>query len=133
MQFYVHRNSSYSTAETVVPNWQFTRMNFGGAMNLTSGVFSAPKDGIYHFHFSGITYVNSYFVVQLRLNFVAVGSAHADGRKSGDVSTGSLHSTLQLKKNDQVDLWLLGGLLYDDDFYLFTHFNGWMDDEDLRI
>ena len=126
VQFYVQRNSDYTTTQTVIP-WELARLNIGDAMNLATGVFTAPRDGVYHFHFSG-TGDDSYFFIYLRLNGVNVGIAHANN----NYDDGSLHSTLQLKSGDRVDLWLNGGTLFDNtDRY--SHFTGWLDDEDLQI
>ena len=132
IQFYVQPTSSFSTRFTTIP-WQLTRLNVGDAMNVTTGVFSAPKDGVYHFHFSGITFRNNFFVVNLRLNDNVVGSSNADARGQSEAhDAGSLDSTLQLKKGDRIDLWLWGGLLYDDGNQS-THFTGWLDDEELKL
>ena len=51
VHFYVQRNSSFSNEETII-SFEFARLNEGEAMNLTSGTFTAPVPGIYHFEFS---------------------------------------------------------------------------------
>ena len=38
---YIYNN----TTNTAIP-WQLARLNIGNAMNLTSGIFTAPKDGV---------------------------------------------------------------------------------------
>ena len=125
VQFYVQRNSTYSTEFSVIP-WELASLNIGGAMNLATGVFTVPRDGVYHFHFSGTAY--SGFQIYLRLNGVGVGLAYA--YTSWDFA--SLHSTLQLKTGDKVDLWLNSGELGDNELHT-SHFTGWLDDEDLQI
>ena len=97
-------------------------------MDLTTGVYTAPSGGVYHFHFSGVGDSLSGFGVSLRLIGVIVGSAYA--LSTHDAA--SLHSTLQLKIDDEVDLWLGGGTLFDDSNH-WSHFTGWRDDEDLKL
>ena len=100
VHFYVQRNASYSlfyNSGAVIP-WELARLNMGNAMNLTTGIFTAPKDGLYHFDFSGYSQANT-LVASLRLNGVNVGKTH-------DSDVGSIHSTLLLKKGDQIDMWL---------------------------
>jgi hypothetical protein len=51
--FHVQRNASYSLNGTTIP-FQIERLNVGGGMNITSGIFTAPKSGIYFFSFTGL-------------------------------------------------------------------------------
>ena len=103
-------------------------------MDATSGIFTAPRDGIYSFHFSGVAYYpqserRSDVVLSLFLNGYAVGSSDTDIGPSTHLSyhTHSLHSTLELKTGDQV--WLsigvlpTGGFLFDNTSH-YTHFTG---------
>ena len=126
VQFYVQRNSSYSKTGTVIP-WNLARLNIGGAMNLTSGVFTAPRDGVYHFQISGYAYTYS-FDVYLRVNGERLASFYAFFNQDA----ASLQSTLQLNRGDRVDYYLYAGTFFDDGNH-WTHFNGWLDEEDLQL
>ena len=126
VQFYVQRNSTYSAGGVI--RWELARLNIGGAMNLETGVFTAPHDGVYHFHFSGNGDPSSNSFFFLRSNGVDVGIAYA----KSNLDSASLHSTLQLKKGDRIDLWLTEGTLADNEFHS-SHFTGWLDDEDLQL
>ena len=95
-------------------------------MDLNTGVFTAPKEGFYHFHFSGKS--PNVYHIYLRLNGENIGFAHS--HTNSDYA--SIHSTLQLKKGDRVDLWLLVGTLYDD-YANQAHFTGWLDQEELLL
>ena len=103
-------------------------------MNVASGIFTAPKTGIYFFSFSGVGSFNSWSFPQLDLNGILIGSGVADA-ESTDHPTFSIQSTLQLSAGDQVSLKLnLGGTgyLYEDTYTHYTHFTGWLLQEDLN-
>ena len=51
VHFYVQRDKPFSTPNVVIP-FELERLNVGGAMNLTTGIFTVPVAGIYHFEFS---------------------------------------------------------------------------------
>ena len=53
VHFYVQREKSFKTKHTPIP-FDVERLNVGGPMNLKSGVFTAPRDGIYSFSFTGL-------------------------------------------------------------------------------
>ena len=125
VQFYVQRSSNYSTAGLTIP-WEVARLNTGNALNLETGVFTAPRNGIYHFAFSGYGSLSSSFGIYLRLNKANVAYAFA----SASYGQASLQSTLELKKGDQIDLFLYGGILYDDINH-YSSFSGWLDEESI--
>ena len=129
--FYVQRSTSFGTKNVPI-SFEVTRLNVGNSMNATSGIFTAPKAGTYFFSFSGMGSPNSNTWPQLYLNSNVIGSGWAkDG--STDYSTFTLQSTLQLSGGDQVLLKFrsdVTGYIYDDGSH-FTHFTGWLLQEDL--
>jgi hypothetical protein len=112
-------------------------------MNLTSGIFTAPRPGIYFFSFTGLAgfpYASSsrvYLGVALYLNGGRIGLGYvSESHTVADQSSPlTLQSTLNLKKGDQVWLQIdyqihTGVFLYDDSDH-FTHFTGFMLEEDI--
>ncbi len=101
-------------------------------MDLESGVFTAPVPGIYHFEFSGQKGKTAKTLwVWLYLNGAYnIGRAYTYTPDIGSYDATSLTATLRLKANDTVYLILSMGEL-DDAFDHYTHFTGWLVEEDL--
>ncbi len=109
-------------------------------MNLTSGIFTAPRPGIYFFSFTGVARLKSsssvYLDSDLYLNGKIIGSSWVR-ENYGPVDQFSpltLQSTLNLKKGDQlwVEIWYTSGsssFLYDINY--LTHFTGFMLEEEI--
>ena len=141
VHFYVQRNSSLYTSDsnTIIP-FQVEVVNEGKAMNLTSGIFTAPRPGIYFFSFSGVARFTAsssrdQLAVDLFLNGGRIGVGNVDEANTVDQqkSTLTLQSTLKLKKGDQVWLTIFMSyivFLHDSDYH-YTHFTGFMLEEDI--
>jgi hypothetical protein len=115
-------------------------VNEGNAMNLTSGIFTAPRPGIYFFSFTGTANfpASSSFVrlgVSLYLNGDRIGTGWVEESNTfaNQNNQVTLQSTLNLKKDDQV--WVAiyyqtGANLLDNSDH-FTHFTGFMLEEEI--
>ena len=140
VHFYVQRNSSFSTGGIPIP-YDLAVVNEGNAMDLTSGIFTAPATGIYFFSFTGnAQFPASSSLVYLRVELYLTGGRIGYGYVS-EVNTVAyqktpltLQSTLNLKSGDQVwleiDYQSNGAYLFDNGGH-YNHFTGFMLQEDI--
>ena len=135
--FYVQKWKGFNTAKTPIP-FDVEILNVGGAMNLTSGKFTAPRDGFFSFSFTGSAYIPKsssyvYLHVLMYLNGKVIGKGWADEAGTAyQNETFSFQSTLEVKKGDEI--WLeiddmsTGASLYGD---RYTHFSGSLLEENM--
>jgi hypothetical protein len=141
--FYVQRNSQvFNATKSPIP-FETAKLNLGGAMNLSTGIFTAPRTATYFFSFTGMTVFSATsnavqgLSIGLYLNDVLVGASEAEDSNTinGQNDQLSLQSTLHLQAGDQIWVqidYTQGTLPYlFDNLYHFTHFNGWLLEEDL--
>jgi len=132
--FYVQRYGSLPIAPNGVIRFNKERLNVGGAMNISTGVFTITKAGIYHFSLTIAKegYSLEALWIHFRVNGNKIRMSGIGATVTGAPAT--LHPNLKLKKGDRVDLWKdnsFGTLDYRNG-ELVHHFSGWlMTKEDL--
>ena len=126
---------------TPIP-FELTQVNEGNAMNLQTGKFTAPRPGIYFFSFTGMAGfpTSSSTVVVINVGLILNGGRIGSGdvqetnTVANQVSPLTLQSTLKLKSGDQVWVEIFdkstGAYLWDSSYH-FTHFTGFMLEEDI--
>lgn len=127
--FHVRRNTIYSDHNKAVP-FEVENLNVGNAMDGKSGVFSAPKDGVYYFAYSGIKRnIDGDTFLELRLNGKEIARGHATGIRGS--LTMSIHATVKLEVGDEISLALTAGVIFDENNFGFSNFIGFLVEEDL--
>ena len=130
--FYVQKNESLSEIGRIP--FDVTRLNIGEAIDASSGIFTAPRNGIYSFHFSGVSFHSESSSkidvdVCLILNNMIIGRSLTETNSDNSLYTQSLHSTLELKTGDQVWMSICyispGGYLFGSNVHT-THFTGYL-------
>ncbi len=138
--FYVQKNlQNFNQIDTPIP-FEVERLNVGGALNLQTGKFTAPRTGKYFFSLSGLGYFppsssNQDMNLHLVKNGSRIASAYSGSTSPGGMyDTYSLQSTLQLQVGEQIWVEISGisaGAYFHGNSY--THFTGWLLQEDVSL
>ena len=127
--FHVQRNEPYTLNGTTIP-FQIEQLNVGGGMDITSGIFTVPKSGIYFFSFTGIKTPPADRQLDIDLYHNSNRITKAYGTPVTGSFTVTLSSTLSLKSGDQVSLRLNAGELQENSAH-HTNFNGLLLQEEM--
>ncbi len=127
----MQKNKIFGGKDVIIP-FDLSRENEREAMNIASGIFTAPVVGLYHFEFSGNKEKFAAGLwIDLQVNGNDVGRAATFPSGKGSYDSLSLSASLRLKVNDRVNLIIRSdGMLYDDTRNHF-HFTGCLVEEDL--
>lgn len=135
--FYVQKSTTFNQLNTPVP-FEVVKLNIGNAMDIASGIFTAPRTGTYFFSLSGVAVIPStkgHLDVGIALNGAVVGRGEAnDYTENGEWETYSLQLTLKLQAGDLISVQITSivtGVVLQDNSLHFTHFNGWLMQEEL--
>ncbi len=131
VHFYVQKSQSFWDSYKPMP-FEVEVLNVGKAMDLNSGMFTVPRAGIYVFSFTGIKEWNAGNTgVYLMLNGKErIAKGYGTSSESKGNYTIALHCTLQLRKDDQIYLFIDGGAIHDDQWH-YSKFTGSLIEENL--
>jgi len=131
VHFYVQRTTT-DEKPGMIP-FQKEVLNLGGAMDLTTGLFTAPVNGVYHFEFAALkdysTSSESY--VHLVVNGKEFATSYA---KDGTFFIGhsGISASLLLKAGDKVGMEKPSGG-FADWHHRYTHFTGWLVEQQIEL
>ena len=125
--FYFQKTNIRHSVYNVPMPFEIMKLNVGNAMDMATGIFTAPKAGIYYFAYNGIKdWDSGTTFLYLQLNGNNVGVAHATDVPGG--LSMSVHSTLKLQAGDKISLVLSEGVVHDF-FKNYSNFVGWLLEE----
>lgn len=135
--FEVQRNTQ--TSGWGVLKYESEVVNLGGGMSPATGIFTAPRNGIYFFAFSGYSTASIAGENSMDVDLMVGGNIHlrATFHPSFDGQHGdsaSLQSIVQLKQGDQVFMNIANiyaSTLFDNSPFHYTHFSGGLLHEDV--
>ncbi len=132
VHFYVQSKSKISSTTTVL-TFDEEKLNVGGAMDLVTGIFTAPVSGVYSFQFSALKdLVAGDVFIYLQVNGVNVACSYANSLTQ-QMALVPIAASLHLTAGDRVTLYKQGAGLFDDATlgkYL-TQFTGSLVEENL--
>lgn len=117
ISFSACRTSEFKNEKNFVP-FQNITLNNGNSLNITTGIFTAPKAGTYLFTFHGNLSVRKIQHVIIALNGEAKTRIINDGYGYSYSETSSMSIVLSLKTNDNIGVYLHQGIL--NDFLCFS-------------
>ena len=118
----------YATTKTSgIITYNTTTLNHGYGIVASTGIFTAPKPGMYAFHFHGQSREAQQSTnIILRHNNVQVAGIHEGSESNKYDQMLSMSVVLKLDKTDQVDVYLKNGQLRDATTWKYTNFIGYL-------
>ena len=130
----VQRSTFYNTTAVPIP-YDTAPINMGNAMNISTGIFTAPRKGVYFFVFTGITVWettgNSVLRIGLKKNNYYVAFGYTNGANNDAYETFAFNCMLNLEAGDLVWAEINAAtnvFLFDG---LYDNFSGWLLKEDI--
>ncbi|XP_071150032.1 cerebellin-3-like [Mytilus galloprovincialis] len=98
--------------------------NLGGGYDKSTGMFTAPVEGLYYFTWTVLTPPGKSFYTQLLLNDTVVARNHAGALGISTHMPSSQSAVLQMKKNNKVSIRVYRGglIMYGDKWSTFSGF-----------
>jgi len=134
VHFQVQRNSEFTggSGGNATITFENENFNYGDAMDIANGVFTAPVAGIYHFAFSGMTKTQLQIILRVNdVENVASTSVDASSTNNAYGLSVSLSSSVYLNEDDKASVYKsgTGTLLETIPDAPNTFFSGWLVEE----
>nr|CAH0102649.1 unnamed protein product [Daphnia galeata] len=133
--FFVHSNTGFNKTGSIIP-YQIVELNYGNALNITSGTFNVPVKGIYHFYFTALKMKKelsgtSSLTVQLKQignPDKVIAESHINSNDWYGWFPVHLQATVHLELNSTVGVQLLLGTIFEssEKNHLLTSFGGFL-------
>lgn len=109
---------SYLPPGTIIP-YQWTLININNALDVKTGVFKAPIDGIYYFYFTAIKaerdgFYTDHLQVELQLNGTFIAESNVKSKDRFGLYPVYLQATVKLKAWDNVGVVLIEGGIHEE-------------------
>jgi len=127
--FFAHRDSPLPSGSRNI-DFYLSKLNQGGALKLSTGVFTPPVNGTYAFHFRGLAQEGEVRVRLYHNDYMVTSSWFDGGSEHGHLGLSAL---LKLATGDIVKLIQDGSGFIQDNGGYSTTFSGWLLEEDLRF
>ena len=127
--FFAHRDYPLWSGSPSIP-FYLSKLNQGGALNLSTGVFTPPVNGIYAFHFRALAKKGDVNVRLYHNDYMVTSSWFDGGSEHGHIG---LSAVLKLRTGDIVKLHQDGSGYIQDNGGYSTTFSGWLLEEDMSF
>jgi len=127
--FFAHRDYPFFPGSHSIDFYR-SKLNQGGALNLSNGVFTPPVNGTYAFHFHALAKKGEVGVKLYHNDYMVTTSWFDGNTQHGHLG---LSATLKLTTGDIVKLHRDGSGYIQDNGNFFTTFTGWFLEEDLSF
>ena len=98
--------------------------NIGGFYHATTGIFTAPQDGIYVFHVSLMTLPGKDMYLYINKDGQNIDDVYSDGRN--DISTESVSETWILSLEEGSEVWIAAFRPGDVHGWCHSQFSGFL-------
>ncbi|XP_076088722.1 complement C1q tumor necrosis factor-related protein 3-like [Mytilus galloprovincialis] len=95
--------------------------NIGNGYDKSTGIFTAPSNGIYIFSWTVLTHNHKYFVTYLALNGNVIIKNYTGANSVADHISSSQNAVLEIKKDDKVFVKVLEG--YTGQYMIGNHYS----------
>ena len=115
--FYAYFTTDQSIGTGKLVTYNATKSNIGNHINISTGLFTAPVSGTYHFSFGTVMRsISNFFYGEFQVNGIGIEIDMHTGNNSNDYNQRTVSMTYYLNAGDTVGMWLDSST--DNDIFL---------------